>query len=49
MELDPEERILLTEDDIRCIDEICKQQVPEFSEYMKDAIKRYREKMKEVL
>lgn len=44
MKLDPEERILLTEDDIRRMDEICKQPVPEFSEYMKDAIKRYRER-----
>ena len=46
MELDPEERILLTEEDIRYIDEMCKQPVPEFSEYMKDAIKRYRERTK---
>lgn len=46
MKLDPEERILLTEDDIRRINEICKQPVPEFSEYMKDAIKRYRERIK---
>lgn len=43
MKLDPEERILLTEDDIRRIEEICNEPVPEFSEYMKDAIKRYRE------
>lgn len=44
MKLVPEERILLTEEDIRRIDEICKQPVPEFSEYMKDTIKRYRER-----
>ena len=45
MKLEPEERILLTEYNIRRIDEICKQPVPEFSEYMKDTIKRYHERI----
>lgn len=49
MKLDPDERILLTEEDYKCIEEICNEPAPEPSEHMLSAIERYKERVKDKL
>lgn len=44
MRLDPDERILLTDDQLKRIDDICKEQ-RELTAYMKSSITRYKERI----
>lgn len=46
MKLDPDERIFLTTEEIRRIEEICDEPAPEMSEHMLAVIKRYKERFK---
>lgn len=47
MKLDPDERILLTEEDYKRIEEICNEPAVELSDHMIEAIKRYKERVKD--